>query len=111
MPTHIKDGQQVGATDTTARAPELMIQLVRHGQDASLRSLQVWAELSRQLGATALHSPARAAMVLLAYDLFEKLLTAQRQVADELVATQRHLAHRFLDTTTVTGVGDDPVRL
>jgi hypothetical protein len=111
MPTRVKDGQQVAATDTTARAPELMIQLVRHGQDASLRSLQVWAELSRQLGATALHSPARAAMVHLAYDLFEKLLTAQRQVVDELVATQRHLAHRFLDTTAVvTGVDDDPVR-
>jgi hypothetical protein len=109
MPTQLKDGQQAAAADTTTPAVEdLMIQLVRHGQDASLRSLQVWADLARQLRSTALHSPARAAMVLLAYDLFEKLLVAQRRVVDELVTTQRQLAHQLLDITTI--VGDDPVR-
>jgi hypothetical protein len=104
MPTQIKDGHQAAATDTaTPWAEELMIQLVRQGQDASLRSLQVWADLARQLGPTALRSPARAEVVGLAYDVFEKLLMAQRRVVDELVATQRQLAHQFLGT-------DDPVR-
>lgn len=109
MPTRIKDGHQAAATDTTTPwADELMIQLVRQGQDASLRSLQVWADLARQLGPTVLRSPARAAMVGLTYDVFEKLLVAQRRVVDELVAAQRQLAYQFVDTTTT--VGDDPVR-
>jgi hypothetical protein len=108
MPTQLKDGHQAATATTTAAAQDLMIQLVRHGQDASLRSLQVWADLARQLGPTALHSPARATMIGLAYDLFEKLVTAQRRVVDELVTTQRQLAHQLLDTTTL--VGDDPVR-
>jgi hypothetical protein len=44
MPAQIKDGQRAAATDSTIqRTQDLMIQLVRHGQDTSLRSLQVWA--------------------------------------------------------------------
>jgi hypothetical protein len=80
----------------------LMSQIVRQGQDASLRSLQVWAELARKLSPTAL-SPAGAAIVSLSYDLFENLLVAQRQVVDELVATERQLAKQFFDTTTANG--------
>ncbi len=100
MPAQLKDGHQAAARDATAeRAQDLMIQLVRHGQDISLRSLQVWADLARQLGSPALRSPARRVMVSLAYDLFEKLLTAQREIVDELVATQRQLAQQSFDTT------------
>jgi len=86
-----------------------MIQLVRHGQDTSLRSLQVWADLARQLSSTALRSPARAMMISVAYDLFEKVLRAQRQVVDELVATQRQLVQQFLTTITAI-IGGDPAR-
>ncbi len=100
MPTQLKDGHQFAGPDTTTQgAQELMIELVRHGQDISLRSLQVWADLARQLGTPALRSPARRVMVGLAYDLFEKLLTAQREVVDELVDTQRRLAQQSFDTT------------
>ncbi len=43
-----------------------------------------------------------AAMVSVAYDLFEKLLAAQLQVVDELVSTQRQLAQRYVDTTATS---------
>jgi hypothetical protein len=99
MPTQLKDGHQPAARDATAeQAQDLMIELVRHGQDISLRSLQVWADLARQIGTPALRSPARREMVGLAYDLFEKVLTAQREVVDQLVATQRQLAQQSVDT-------------
>ncbi len=80
-----------------------MVQLVRDGQDVSLRSLQVWADLARQLGHTGLGSAAGATMVSLGYDLFEKVLAAQREVVDELVATQRRLTQRCLDSTAGDG--------
>ncbi len=96
MPTQFKDGHQSATPDSTQ---DLMIELVRHGQDISLRSLQVWADLARQIGTPALRSPARRVMVGLSYDLFEKLLTAQREVVDELVATQRQLAQQSFGTT------------
>jgi hypothetical protein len=110
MPAQIKDGPQAAATDSTIqRTQDLIIQLVRHGQDTSLRSLQVWADLARQLSSTALRSPARAMMISVAYDLFEKVLRAQRQVVDELVATQRQLAQQFLTTITAI-IGGYPAR-
>lgn len=108
MPTQVKDGQQPTATETTneqTRAvadpttQDLMIQLVRLGQDISLRSLQVWADLARQLGPTGLGSPTAATTVSLVYQLLDKLLGAQRKVVDELVATQRQFAQRCLDST------------
>ena len=110
MAIKITDGQQVVHADDTVDTPTLrvhdvMTQLVRDGQDISLRSLQVWADLARQLGPSRLGAPAAATMVPLAYDLFERVLAAQREVVDELVATQRHLAQRCLDLTTTT-VGD-----
>lgn len=80
---------------------EAMAQLVRQGQDTSLRSLQVWADLARKLGPSAPSLPAGAAIVALARDPFEKLLEAQRQVVDELVATQCQLAQQLLHTATV----------
>ncbi|MDQ2880343.1 MAG: hypothetical protein M3Y48_03545 [Actinomycetota bacterium] len=92
--------EQVAADPSTQRVQDSMVQLVRQGQDTSLRSLQVWADLARNLGPTALSSPAGATMASLAHDPFEKLLEAQRQVVEELVATQRQLAQRFFDTTT-----------
>ena len=76
-----------------------MVQLVRHGLDASLRSLQTWVDLACQLGATPPGSPAAATMLSLTYDLFEKLLTAERLVVDQLVASQHQFAQRFFDTT------------
>ncbi|MGH3843479.1 MAG: hypothetical protein ACRDS0_18850 [Pseudonocardiaceae bacterium] len=110
MSTQVTDGQWVvdthDATDpTTQRVYDVMVQLVRDGQDASLRSLQVWSDLARQLDPTRLGSAAGATMVSLAYDLFEKVLAAQREVVDELVATQRHLAQRCFDITATVGDG------
>jgi hypothetical protein len=92
--------EQVATDPTTQRVEDSMVQLVREGQDTSLRSLQVWADLARKLGPTALSSPAGATMASLAHDPFEKLLEAQRQVVEELVATQRQLTQRLFDTTT-----------
>jgi hypothetical protein len=80
-----------------------MAQLVRQGQDASLRSLQVWAELARKLDHTEARSPTGAMICALACDPFEKLLVAQRQVVDELVATQRQLVKQLFDTTATVG--------
>lgn len=48
-----------------------MVQLARQKLGISLRSLQVWADLARQLSPTALGFPAGAT-----YDLFRKLLAA-----------------------------------
>ncbi|MGH3685044.1 MAG: hypothetical protein ACRDRU_07710 [Pseudonocardiaceae bacterium] len=90
--------QFVGVNPTSQPVQESMVQLVRQGQDASLRSLQVWADLARKLDPTAQNNSTGATMVDLAYDPFEKLLEAQRQVADELVATQRQLAQHLFDT-------------
>ncbi|MGH3779296.1 MAG: hypothetical protein ACRDRO_01380 [Pseudonocardiaceae bacterium] len=95
--------EQVAADPSTQRVQDSMVQLVRQGQDTSLRSLQVWADLARKLGPT--ESPAAATMASLAHDPFEKLLEAQRQVVEELVATQRHLAQRLFDTTAANGHG------
>jgi hypothetical protein len=47
-------------------------------------------------------------MLSLAYDLFETVLRAQRQVIDELIATQRQLAHQFL--AAIAALADDPNR-
>jgi hypothetical protein len=109
MPIQTEDGQQVAVAATaTPQLHDLMTQLVRQGQDTSLKSLQVWADLARQLGATARRSPAGATMVSLAYDLFETLLVAQREVVDELVATQRQLARGFFDPTLTAGNKSTP---
>jgi hypothetical protein len=97
--------EPVAADPTTQRVQDSMVQLVRQGQDTSLRSLQVWADLARKLGSTAPSSPAGATMVSLAHDPFEKLLEAQRLVVEELVATQRQLAQRLFDTTATGGDG------
>ncbi|MDQ2791262.1 MAG: hypothetical protein DLM60_23385 [Pseudonocardiales bacterium] len=103
MPTQIKHGHDVdGADTTTQQVHDLMIELVRQGQNTSLRSLQVWADLARQLGPTAMRPRSSATMVSLAYDLFEKLLATQRQVVDELVITQRQLVQRYVDTTATS---------
>jgi hypothetical protein len=102
-------GQDRMAADSTAQhAHDSMTQLVRRGQDTSLRSLQVWADLARKFGSTTPSSSAGATMFSLAHDPFEKLLIAQRQIVDELVATQRELAQQ-LDNATLP-VGDNPVR-
>jgi hypothetical protein len=75
-----------------------MAQLVRQGLDTSLRSVQVWADLARQVDSAALTS---------AYDPFEQLLATQREVVGDLVATQRQLAQQALGITATTG--DVPV--
>ena len=96
--------QACGTADTSSqRTQDSMAQLVRQGQDTSLRSLQVWADLARKLGPTAPNFPAGATIVALAYDPFEKLLEAQRQVVDELVATQRQLVRQLCDITATVG--------
>jgi hypothetical protein len=70
-----------------------MGQVVRQGVNISLKSLQVWADLARQLALTALGSSATATC-----DLLEKLLAAQGEIVDELVAAQRRFAQGCLDT-------------
>ena len=102
-------GQTRIAADPTAQgAQDSMTQLVRKGQDTALRSLQVWADLARKFGATAPNSAAGTAMLSLARDPFEKLLVAQRQIVDELVATQRELTQQLVDATAA--FDDHPVR-
>lgn len=87
--------QPNGAADPTIqRLQDPRAQLARQGVDLSLRSLQVWADLARQRGLTARDCCATAT-----YDLFEKLLMAQRQVINELVAAQRQLAQEGLAST------------
>jgi hypothetical protein len=95
--------QLAGVNPASQPAQDPMVQLVRQGQDASLRSLQVWADLARKIGPTALGNPAGATVMGLAYNPFEKLLEAQRQLADELVATQRQLAQQLSDSATTGG--------
>lgn len=92
------------ADPNTQRSQDSMTQLVRQGLDTSLKSVQVWADLARQVGPTALGSPASATMISRAYDPFEVLLAAQREVVGELVATQRQLTQQVFGAT----VGDDP---
>lgn len=99
---------RVGADPTAQRVQDSMAQLVRQGQDTSLRSLQVWADLARKFGSTSPSSSADSTMFSLAHDPFEKLLEAQRQVVDELVATQRELARQIVDATAA--FGDNPAR-
>ena len=99
---------RIAGDPTIQRARDSMAQLVRQGQDTSLRSLQVWADLARRFDSTAASSPTGSTMFSLAHDPFEKLLEAQRQVVDELVATQRELARQLVDATAA--FGDDPRR-
>ncbi|HKR48994.1 MAG TPA: hypothetical protein VJT72_05320 [Pseudonocardiaceae bacterium] len=119
MSTHTKDDRRVidtrgdpvhvvadpiteqahATTDKTSQqVQDSMIQLVRQGLDTSLKSVQVWADLARQVGSTALASPASATMASRAHDPFELLLAAQRKVVGELVATQRHITRQVVDT-------------
>jgi hypothetical protein len=97
------------AADVTAQhAQDSMAQLARKGQDAALRSLQVWADLARNFGTAAPSSAAGATMFSLAHDPFEKLLVAQCQIVDELVATQREFTHQVVEASAA--VDDHPVR-
>lgn len=88
------------ADPTIQRLQDPRAQLARQGVDLSLRSLQVWADLARHRGLTARGYCARAT-----YDLFEKLLMAQRQVINDLVAAQRQLAQESLASTPTVGDG------
>lgn len=108
MLTHIKDDQRVtdvgddrgprpvhdAAGPIIQRAHDSMDQLVRQGLDTSLRSVQVWADLARQVDSSGLTS---------AYDPFEQLLATQREVVGDLVATQRQLAQQVFDTSATAG--------
>ena len=114
-PTLVNDGQQATnaqdahpgpgakAADTAAEqgyatamtpqaAQELIVHLVRHGLNLSLRSLQAWADLARLLGPTPGDSTAAATMICRAYDAFDTVLTAQREFVDQLVRIQRQSA-------------------
>jgi hypothetical protein len=81
-----------GAADPTLwRVQDLTDQVVRQGVNISLKSLQVWADLARQPALTALGSATATC------DLLEKLLAAQGEIVDELVAAQRRVAQGCLD--------------
>lgn len=99
--------QAPGAADTTTqREQDSMAQLVRQGLDTSLKSVQVWADLARQVGPSAPDSPTSATMASRAFDPFEMLLAAQREVVGELVATQRRLAQQVFHNSA----GDETAR-
>ena len=113
MSTQITSGRWatdagIAADSTAQRAQDSMAQLARRGQDTALRSLQVWADLARNFGTTAASSAAEATMFSRAHDPFEKLLVAQRQIVDELVATQRELTQQLVEA--IAAVDDHPVR-
>ena len=87
------------AEATPYRAQDSMNQLVRQGQDASLKSLQVWADLARKREA----GLAASTIAPFAYDRFTQLLAALREIADELVATQHQLAQQPVSPGTAPG--------
>jgi hypothetical protein len=98
MFTYLKDGyQDVTAELPAERIQDLMAQLARQGLDTSLRSLQVWAELARQLGPRVLGCSTDGTRVFQPgdYELFSKLLAAQRETVDELVVHYRELSQRY----------------
>jgi hypothetical protein len=97
---------RIAADPINQRAQDSMAQLVRQGQDTSLRSLQVWADLARKFGSTPANSAAGATLFSLADTRFEELLVAQRQIIDELVATHRELAQQIVAATDASG--DNP---
>jgi hypothetical protein len=83
-----------GEGTPTGPAREQLVQLMRQGLGTSLRSVQVWAELTRALDATPT-SPANQAVITHAHRPIETLLAAQRQVIDQLATTQQHLARHL----------------
>jgi hypothetical protein len=94
-----KDGYQDFTGELpSGRIQDLMAELTRQGLNTSLRSLQVWAELARQVGPQVLGCSTDGTRVFLASDheLFNKLLAAQRETVDELVAHYRELSQRYL---------------
>jgi len=100
MVTYMPNGyQDAAAASPSERIQNLMAQLARQGLNTSLRSLQVWADLARQLGPQVLGCSTDATRVFLAddYDLFNELFAAQRDTVDELVINYRELAQRYLD--------------
>ncbi|MGH3870998.1 MAG: hypothetical protein ACRDSR_05700 [Pseudonocardiaceae bacterium] len=128
MPTHIKDDPRVtnvrddlytypvldvadptaeadrAAADTTVQwEPDSMVQLVRQGLNTSLKSVQVWADLARQVGPDVLRSPAGATMAARAHDPLALLLAAQRAVVSELAATQRQLTQQVFHANVGDG--------
>ena len=100
MFTYLQNGyQDATAESSSERIQDLMTQLARQGLNTSLRALQVWADLARQLGPQVLGSSTDATRVFLAsdYDLFSKLLAAQRDTVEELDINYRELSQRYLD--------------
>lgn len=85
---------------TPYHAQDSLNQLVRQGQDASLKSLQVWADLARKRDAG--HA-ASTPIAPFAYDRFTQLLAALREIADELVATQHQLTQQPISPNTASG--------
>jgi hypothetical protein len=119
MTTHIKDERPITdlrggdpgsrplhntAKPITQPAQGSMVELVRQGLDTSLRSIQVWSDLARQVNLSGLGAAAGATMAALAHKPFEELLAAQREIVGELVVTQQQLTQQvFCTTATVSG--------
>jgi kynureninase len=100
MVTYLQNGYQDATPKSSSeRIKDLMVQLARQGLNTSLRALQVWADLARQLGPQVLGCSTDGTRVFLAgdYNLFSKLLAAQRDTVDELVINYRELSQRYLD--------------
>jgi hypothetical protein len=101
MPTPIIPNWSVTPSQSLADPlPEPLAGLARHGQDSSLRALQVWADVARQLqffpGQGGTGTGRRHPTPDPATERFERLLVAQRELVAELVAAQRHLTQQVL---------------
>jgi hypothetical protein len=102
MPTPITTNRPITPSQPLPDLPyqDPIAGLVRHGQDSSLRALQVWADLARQLQLFSGQGGTGTGPHHLAADLvterFELLLVAQREVVAELVAAQHYLTQQVL---------------
>lgn len=80
---------------TGSEALQPLVEFVRQGQDTSLKSVQLWAEIARLCNPIEQPDPAVSALVDSSYDLFETLLAAQRQFVDQLLKAQRQFAEQL----------------
>jgi len=95
----ITEHTTAAATTANRRVQNTVVELMRQGQDCSLRAVQVWADMARLLNASALPLPSDRVLVTRSYDLFESLLATQREFIDELIAVHRNFTQQLLDPT------------
>ena len=82
------------AVENTHQLQDLVLGMVRHGQDATVALVGMWTETVRRPGPIGV-APARAA-ISGGYELFAQLLAGQRRFVDALIDQQRHFAEALL---------------